>query len=117
MKILLQTIGVVLAVLLLAQPASARDGFRGGAYFYGAPYSPYPYYYPPPPVYYPPPPVVYAPPPGVVYAAPPPPQMSLGHPVSPGCREYTAPANVGGQTVQTYGTACRQPDGTWRIVE
>jgi hypothetical protein len=22
-----------------------------------------------------------------------------------------------GQTVQTYGTACLQPDGTWRIVE
>lgn len=32
------------------------------------------------------------------------------------CREYTATANVGGRQEQTYGQACREPDGTWRIV-
>lgn len=31
------------------------------------------------------------------------------------CREYTQSINVGGQISQGYGTACRQPDGTWQI--
>lgn len=33
------------------------------------------------------------------------------------CREYTLDAEIGGRTEQVYGTACRQPDGSWRIVE
>ena len=33
------------------------------------------------------------------------------------CREYYGPANVGGRVVQTYGTACLQPDGSWRIMD
>jgi surface antigen len=33
------------------------------------------------------------------------------------CREYTQTIRVGGKTEQGYGTACRQPDGTWQIVE
>ncbi len=33
------------------------------------------------------------------------------------CREYTSDAIVGGQKQQTYGTACRQPDGSWEIVK
>jgi len=32
------------------------------------------------------------------------------------CREYTQTVNVGGKTETAYGTACRQPDGTWKIV-
>ncbi len=32
------------------------------------------------------------------------------------CREYTTRASVGGRTQEAYGTACRQPDGSWRIV-
>ena len=32
------------------------------------------------------------------------------------CREYTAISRVGGRTAETYGTACRQPDGSWQIV-
>ncbi|WP_024326169.1 RT0821/Lpp0805 family surface protein [Thioalkalivibrio sp. AKL19] len=31
------------------------------------------------------------------------------------CREYTIDAVIGGRTEQVYGTACRQPDGSWRI--
>lgn len=31
------------------------------------------------------------------------------------CREYTLDAQIGGQTEQIYGTACRQPDGSWKI--
>lgn len=33
------------------------------------------------------------------------------------CREYSQTINVGGRSQQGYGTACRQPDGTWKIVE
>lgn len=33
------------------------------------------------------------------------------------CREYTLDATIGGQTEQVYGTACRQADGSWRIVD
>ncbi|MFV3127889.1 glycine zipper 2TM domain-containing protein [Niveispirillum sp. KHB5.9] len=32
------------------------------------------------------------------------------------CREYTSQAQIGGRTQSTYGTACRQPDGSWEIV-
>jgi surface antigen len=32
------------------------------------------------------------------------------------CREFQQPITVGGETRQGYGTACRQPDGSWRIV-
>jgi len=31
------------------------------------------------------------------------------------CREYTATATAGGQSQETYGLACRQPDGSWQI--
>ena len=31
------------------------------------------------------------------------------------CREYTQTVNIGGQIEQAYGTACRQPDGSWKI--
>jgi len=30
------------------------------------------------------------------------------------CREYTMDATIGGKTEQVYGTACRQPDGSWQ---
>lgn len=32
------------------------------------------------------------------------------------CREFQQTITVGGKTEQAYGTACRQPDGTWKIV-
>lgn len=32
------------------------------------------------------------------------------------CREFQQTVRIGGQTQQAYGKACRQPDGTWRIV-
>lgn len=32
------------------------------------------------------------------------------------CREYQTTATVGGRPQQVYGTACRQPDGSWQIV-
>jgi surface antigen len=32
------------------------------------------------------------------------------------CREYTSDAYIGGRREQVVGTACRQSDGSWRIV-
>ena len=32
------------------------------------------------------------------------------------CREFTQTIQVGGKKEQGYGTACRQPDGTWKII-
>ncbi len=31
------------------------------------------------------------------------------------CREFQQTITVGGQPQQSYGTACRQPDGTWKV--
>ena len=50
--------------------------------------------------------IVHQPPPAVAYV--PPPQAY--------CREYTSTALVNGRPVETWGTACLQPDGRWRIV-
>jgi surface antigen len=33
------------------------------------------------------------------------------------CREYTQTIHVGGKKQNAYGTACRQPDGTWQLSE
>jgi surface antigen len=54
------------------------------------------------------------------------PESGVGGSVTPGnyyqnasgqyCREYSQTINVGGRTEQGHGTACRQPDGTWQIV-
>ena len=32
------------------------------------------------------------------------------------CREYTKNVSINGRLEQAYGTACRQPDGSWEIV-
>ncbi len=32
------------------------------------------------------------------------------------CREFQQSVTVGGKTEQAYGTACRQPDGSWKVV-
>lgn len=33
------------------------------------------------------------------------------------CREYQQAITVGGRAEQAHGTACRQPDGSWRITQ
>ncbi|MEE3623263.1 hypothetical protein UCD39_04585 [Nitrospirillum sp. BR 11752] len=91
---------------------------------YWAPYpAVYAPYYAPPPVYVEPPPVYTAP---VVVQAPPPPPAVVAPPVQTvaakpaydqsNCREYTSTITVAGQPTQQVGTACRQPDGSWRIM-
>lgn len=32
------------------------------------------------------------------------------------CREFQQNVTIGGKTEQAYGTACRQPDGSWQLV-
>jgi len=32
------------------------------------------------------------------------------------CREYRTQVEVGSKVEEAYGTACRQPDGSWKIV-
>ena len=32
------------------------------------------------------------------------------------CREFLQTVTIGGRSEQAYGTACRQPDGSWEIV-
>lgn len=31
------------------------------------------------------------------------------------CREFTQAIEIGGKQQEAYGTACRQPDGTWKL--
>lgn len=33
------------------------------------------------------------------------------------CREYTQQVRIDGQIQESYGTACLQPDGSWRVVQ
>ena len=113
MKTLVKAAIIGATVLALPLAASARewsdhDGWRHrGGVFLSFGVAPAPYYYAPPPV-------IYAPP-RVAYARPA--LCSLGRAVGPTCREYTAPVRVGGRIVDSYGTACLQPDGSWRIFD
>ena len=66
----------------------------------------------PPPVYVQPAPVYVQPPPLYVQPAP----VYVQPPPRAYCREYTSTVMVNGRPVETYGTACMQPDGSWRIV-
>ena len=132
----------VAALCLAAAPASA-DNFRFG-FSYGSPgwghrhhhhhhrhhYRHYHrHFHGPPIVFIPRPPVIYAPPPAVY--APPVIYTPGGSPlrVVPSsrpayraadgryCREYQATISVGGEYQPAYGTACQDPDGSWRIVD
>ena len=50
---------------------------------------------------------------GATYTVTPTRNISLNG--NPYCREYRSVANIGGKRQQVYGTACRQPDGAWKI--
>ncbi|HTI86628.1 MAG TPA: hypothetical protein VL966_08485 [Alphaproteobacteria bacterium] len=127
-------LALIAAVATFAPTPASADSF---AFSYGTGhYRPYygPYHHPywgphyrssvvvvsPPPVYYPPPPpVVYVPAPApvvtpMVDATP----ASEPYRTADGryCREYTTTTRVGGVLQSSYGTACLQPDGSWRIV-
>ncbi|MEE8280257.1 MAG: RT0821/Lpp0805 family surface protein [Alphaproteobacteria bacterium] len=44
------------------------------------------------------------------------PQPAYQTPQGQYCREYQQTVTIGGRTERAYGTACRQPDGTWKTV-
>jgi surface antigen len=54
---------------------------------------------------------------GIVWSAPPAGSTAAKPPVAggPECREYQRTIIIDGKQELAYGTACRQPDGTWRI--
>lgn len=133
--------GLVLAAGLTVPsgPAQARSSvflsFGGPVYpDYPPPHRHFHGY--PPPVYGPPvyvvpapPPVVYvqpapipAPAPTVVFTEPAPAPIAAT-PTGPAymarngqlCREYQTTVMIGGLAQPGYGTACRQPDGSWRV--
>lgn len=114
------------AAMLLMGPTSAlADSF---SFHYGnGPWHAHPrYHHRRRVIIAPPPNVIYVAPPQVIYmpapapSAPPIPanavspvyQDRTGH----YCREYQANIVVNGRSQPSYGTACLQPDGTWRIV-
>lgn len=108
------------------------------AFSVGVPFG-FPFYYPPypppppvpayylPPAYYPPPspypppaspaPGAYAPSaspqaPPITYT----PRRAWTDAFGRQCREYQTSRDVQGRPTKVYGTACRDPDGQWRIV-
>lgn len=118
----------VLGAVWIATPAAADTrvnvgvgvGYSWGGYGgygYGGGYNRhYNYSRRPPNIYYPPPAVVYPPPPpDVVYVVPNAP-AEVQRADRAYCREYTTQTTIAGKRQQTYGTACRQPDGSWRII-
>lgn len=40
--------------------------------------------------------------------------VTVGH--NPYCREYRTIAEIGGRKREMYGTACHQPDGSWKAI-
>jgi hypothetical protein len=123
---------IAFAITVAMPPAVEAAGFVGVSI--GVPFG-FPFYYPPYPYPYPYPPPMYYPAPG-----PYPPsayQSSAGYASSPApqtpsitytprrawtdaagrqCREYRTTRHTDGRATQLYGTACRDPDGQWRIV-
>lgn len=102
--------------MLLALPAAAQPG----PYYYGPePWHGPPHYRHPPRavvvVEPAPPPVVVAQPAPVV-VVPTAPAATVAAAPQPYCREYQTTTMVGGELKPSYGTACQQPDGSWKIL-
>lgn len=110
------------AAAVFAAPAQADSRVYvgvgvGSSYGYGHGYGHgyYGYSYRRPPnVYLPPPAVIYEQEPDVVYVQPP--AARVERVDRSYCREYTSSATIAGKKQPTFGTACRQPDGSWRII-
>ncbi len=79
--------------------------------YYAAPY--YPSSYETSPDYY------YAPRYVPTYVAPPdpPPTTYISRTYDTYCREYSQTVRIGNTSQESYGTACLQPDGSWKIVQ
>jgi hypothetical protein len=116
---------LTLALLAAVSPAAADSnvyfgvgvgGHRHHDYGYGYGGSYYRHSNRPPDIYYPPPAVIYEAPPAVVVQPPPAVVYAPPRRQEQPCREYQSSAVIDGRKQPTYGTACRQPDGSWRII-
>lgn len=116
-------LGVMTGMLLLPAAAQADSRFSvniGEPHYYhhhhhSNHYRPYPTAY-----YVAPQPVFIEQPPQVVYV-----QNTVPQPVIQPiviqeqnlyCREYTRNVFIGRRVMQSYGTACLQPDGSWQVM-
>lgn len=108
--LMVSSLALAAGAALSPTPAQARVsvGIGIGVPLF-APAYPAPVYYPP---YYYAPPVYYAPPPAPPLAPPVPAPTAAA---SQQCREYSTTTMIGGAPQQMVGTACLQPDGSWRI--
>ena len=90
---------------------SHHSYYRERSHYWGGPSI---YYAPRPIVYYQQPTVIERP---VIYESETI-NASRGRVISnnPYCREYQRSVTVGNHLEQSYGTACRQPDGAWKVV-
>jgi hypothetical protein len=97
---------------LFSLPAAAQPG----PHDYGP--GPWPHRRPPPPavVIVEPAPVVVPAQPAPVVVLPAAPAAQTAAVPQPYCREYQTTTMVGGELKPSYGTACQQPDGSWKIV-
>ena len=109
---------IAMLVFMCALPDAYARGrvVIGGGVIVGEPYHPYPPYYGYPYYAYPP---TYYPPPEPIYPPPPPTPMDQYYngPGNRYCREYHRTVIINGQRQEAYGHACRQPDGTWQIID
>jgi len=116
-------------ILVAAQPARAWDNYRhhhGSEGFLSFGFSSAPYYYDPypyGPVYAYPPAYAYEPPygyggydQGPTYDYEGGPYSDSGSDNRPYCREFQTTVVIDGRPQSAHGTACRQPDGTWAVV-
>lgn len=139
MKSAAKTALLAVMIALVSLPAlaetsfsfSVSDGYRSepwrphDRYRYEA-WRPYHHWHrpPPAPIYYAPPPVYIAPRPVVYQTTIVQPASVAANQTSPTfttstgqlCREYQSTGWVAGSPGAMYGTACLQPDGSWRVV-
>jgi len=113
-KCALWSAGLLLVVALAAPSAAQALGFV--SFGSGVPLAGPPAYSYPPPAYYAPPAYYYPPPAAAPASAAPPYQAGGEQAQGQTCREYQSTTKIDGRPQATYGTACLQPDGTWRIV-
>ncbi len=132
-KLLPGAVAFGLLALGLTAPVHSADArvYVGLGFGFGAPVWGPGYYYPPPayaypygyapayPGYYPPGPAA-QPVPAPAYQAPAAQAPAVQAPAqgysTDNCRDYSSTQTIDGQPQAVTGTACQQPDGSWRIV-
>jgi len=93
--------------VIVGSPYYAYPPYYGYPYYAYSPYYPYPPTYAPQPAY-----------PAYGYAPPPAPADRYYQTQDDRyCREYKRTVLIDGRPSPAYGHACRQPDGTWQILD